>query len=139
MRERRKYPRYSISVSVLGNVVDPSGEVRGLSGDTMDVSREGLALSFHAAEDTMQVLQHLLSENQAVTLEVDLPSLGGRITATGSIRWYDIRLIGESCRYFIAGISLQDMEAEDRAEWEQFVERTVGVTTATVPPQKEAA
>ena len=133
MRERRKYPRYSISVSVLGNVVDPSGEVRGLSGDTMDVSREGLALSFHAAEDTMQVLQHLLSENQAVTLEVDLPSLGGRITATGSIRWYDIRLIGESRRYFIAGISLQDMEAEDRAKWEQFLDDTAREATTEAP------
>ena len=132
MPERRRYPRYSISVQVLGNIVDSRGEPRGLVGDTMDVSREGLALSFHAAEDTMHVLQRLLFESQPVTLEVELPSLGDRIRATGSIRWHDIRLTAGLRRYFIAGISLRDMEAEDRAKWKQFVDDTERMATATV-------
>ena len=132
MPERRRYQRYSISVQVLGNIVDSRGELRGLVGDTMDVRREGLALSFHAAEDTMHVLQRLLFENQPVTLEVALPSLGDRIRATGSIRWHDSPTAGLR-RYFIAGISLRDMEAEDRAKWKQFVDDTERMAKAEVP------
>ena len=134
MRERRRHPRYGISVSVLGSVVDRIGEVRGLTADTMNVSREGLALTFQAGEDTMHVLQRLLLETPAVTVQVDLPALRGRITVTGSIRWHDIRFIGGSSRrYFLAGISLEHMEAEDRAKWEQFVEDTARLATTKAP------
>jgi len=121
MRERRRHPRYNISVSVLGSVVDAMGEVRGLSGDTTNVSREGVALALHAGEDTIDLLPRLLPETQPVTLEIQLSALGTRIRATGSIRWHDICHVAGSRRYFIVGIFLEHMEEADRAKWQQFV------------------
>jgi len=133
VHNRRKHPRYDIAVPVLGRVMEPDGQVRGLRADTMNVSREGLAIAFLGGKGTIQRLRRILSETQSVKLEVEPPTLGSTIKATGSVRWYDVRPIAGARQYFVAGISLKRLEAEDKSKWEQFVQETARLATTEGP------
>jgi hypothetical protein len=121
MPERRKHPRYGKSVPVVGSLIDSAGQPRGLSADTLNVSREGLAIALHGKQGTVRSLASLLSETQSLEIEIKLAPLGPRVRATGNVQWHDMRSMQGSRHYLVAGIFLRHMEPDDRTHWEHFI------------------
>ena len=122
MIERRKHPRYDISIPVSLRLVDAARLAREFNVHTVNVCREGLAIAIYEGEEVMRLIVPLLSEKQSVELDISLPPTGEGIRALGQARWYDIRSDKGSRRYLRAGIFLQQMDADDRTKWEEFVQ-----------------
>lgn len=121
MNERRQHPRYPTSGSVTGILIDSTGQRRGLTATTLNVSRSGLAMAIHGTTETIQQVPCILSEDQSVTVEVELVPGTPKIRATGSVRWHTIRSLGHDRSYYVAGMSL-DVRAEDKENWDRFID-----------------
>jgi hypothetical protein len=128
MHERRKHPRYSIAVPVHGGLVDGRGHIQGFTANTVNVGLEGMAIATYEGDETAPPVPFILWQNQSVTLELHLPTEAHALRVTGRIRWYEIGSLGDTVHYFIAGISLGDLRAEERDKWEQFVAETARIT-----------
>jgi len=124
MHERRKHPRYERVTRVDLRLAHPRGWIPALRGNTVDVSHEGLAVALYEGEDTTQLIQSLLSEDQSVELALELPTTGDRIRGKGVVRWMDIGPVAAPQRYMRAGIFLREMDESDRVKWGHFVEDT---------------
>ena len=122
MDERRRHRRYPASVPVIGSVVDEGGLRRGLNANTLNVSRHGLAIAIQGQKETIDLLSSLLAEDQPINLEVELAPFGPRIGATGSVRWYSTRSLGNGRHYFISGILLDQIAQEENEHWMRFVD-----------------
>jgi hypothetical protein len=97
------------------------------SGDTVNISRDGLAIAFHEPEDTIRLVTSLLlTSQQAVGLQVELIPTGDRVRANGSVRWLGVGAGKVTEQMVNAGIFLAQMELTDRVKWEQFVQDTAG-------------
>ena len=119
MTERRKHPRYDISVQVSLRLVDTARLPQVFDAQTVNVCREGVAIAVYEGEETMRLLPPLLSEEQLVELKISLPPTGEWVTAIGQARWYDIHSY-EGRDYLRVGIFLKQMDAESRRKWEDF-------------------
>lgn len=126
MAERRKFPRYPVSMQVHGWLLDTYGRAQMFDAETMNVGREGIAILYYDNEEKIEFIQSLLVENWPVGLEMEVPLEGDRITATGRVRWQQVGATDTSLHYLIAGIFLEHMEPRERAEWERFIEETGG-------------
>ena len=116
------HPRYYISIPVNLRLVNAARLAREFNLHTVDVCRESVAIAIYEGEETMGLILPLLSEKQSVQLDISLPPTGQRISALGQARWYDIRSDKGSHRYIRARIFMQQMDANDRAKWEDFVQ-----------------
>ena len=87
---------------------------------TRNVSLEGLSIELYGGGESSRLIPHLVLDRQAVALEIAVPRKGEGIRAIGRVMWYDSgsRRRAEDFR---AGIFLEEMEAEDRKVWAEFV------------------
>jgi hypothetical protein len=93
-----------------------------LRGNTVNVSREGLAVALYQGEGTTELIQSLLSEDQSVEVALKLPVTGERVRGKGMVKWLDIGPTAALGRSIRAGIFLEQMDDEDRAKWGLFLE-----------------
>jgi len=115
-------------MSIHGRLVDASGGEHPFDAETMNVSLEGIAILYHDAQEKMQIVQSVLSENQQVELELALPRQGEKMKATGTIKWYKTGATDPSFHYLIAGIFLQQLEPKQKLQWERFIEDRARIT-----------
>ena len=120
--ECHKHPRYDISIPVSLRLVNAARLAREFNLHTVDVCRESVAIAIYEGEEPMRLILPLLSEKQSVELDISLPRTGERISALGQARLYDIRSDKGSRRYLRARIFMQQMDADDRSKWEDFVQ-----------------
>ena len=133
MHERRRHPRYEVVTQVDLRLAYPRDWVAAFRGNTLDVSREGLAVALYEPEDTTKLIQSLLSEDQSVEVALELPVTGEMIGGKGMVKWLDIGPVAASGRHIRAGISLGQMNDEDRARWGHFVENTAQMVRHEAP------
>ena len=127
MAERRKLERFemsiALSVRLLGVFIRPlTVNVR-----SRDISLEGLSIELQEADESLDLIPHLVLDKKEVALDIKIPPKAERIRATGRVMWYHSGSKGASY-YFRAGLLLEEMEAEDRKKWEDFV-RDYGSST----------
>lgn len=120
MAERRKHPRYDVTVPVFATV-GKRKKSHVLRGATRNISREGVAIEIHEDQDTMEAIHYLVSIIRSLKLVVELPPSGETVSARGTVQWWDIGLISDAECYLRVGIHLGQMSADDRARWRQFV------------------
>ena len=128
MAERRKLERFemsiSLSVRLLGVFIRPlTVNVR-----SRDISLEGLSIELQEADESLNLIPHLVLDQKEVALDMKIPPKAERIRAIGRVMWYDSGSRGASY-YFRAGLLLEEMEAEDRKKWEDFVRNYGSGTT----------
>jgi len=121
MKERRRYPRYDVVTRVDVRLPYSDGWIPALRGNTVDVSREGVAITLYEGDDKTNLVQSLLAKDQSVDVALELSVTGERIRGKGSVRWLDVGPAA-SGRYLRAGIFLTQMEDHDRMRWGTFVE-----------------
>jgi hypothetical protein len=122
MRERRQYPRYGASIPVELGLADTSGDPYTFSVQTMNVSREGIAVVAYEEKDKLRLLLSLLLQRKSATLDITLPDNGDTVGATGSVRWHQIESTEAWGRFITTGLLLEKMKDNDRLKWEQFVD-----------------
>jgi len=121
MKERRRYPRYDVVTRVDVRLPCSDVWIPALRGNTVDVSREGVAITLYEGDDKTNLVQTLLARDQAVEVALELPFTGERIRGKGTVRWLDVGPAA-SGRHLRAGIFLSKMEDYDRTRWGTFVE-----------------
>jgi hypothetical protein len=122
MRERRKHARYPTTIPVEGRLFDVTGRLQSFEAETVNVSREGLAVISYGPRLSIGAIGSLLSDNKPVSLTLQLPQAETKITTTGKIRWYQVDSLEEATAYLIAGVFAEHMEQEDRTQWNGFIE-----------------
>ena len=121
MAERRKHPRYDITVPVRATV-GKRGKSKILRGTTRNISREGVAIEIHEDQDTMEAIHYLVSIIRSLKLVMQLSPPDGTVTARGTVQWWDIGLVSDAECYLRVGLHLGQMSANDRTRWRQFVD-----------------
>jgi len=120
MAERRKHPRYDVTVPV-HVTVGKRKQSQVLRGATRNISREGVAIEIHEDQDTMEAIHYLVSLIKTLKLVVELPPSSETVSARGTVQWWDIGLISDAECYLRVGIHLGQMSADDRTRWRQFI------------------
>lgn len=121
MKERRRYPRYDVVTRVDVRLPHSGAWIPALRGNTVDVSREGVAITLYEGDDKTTLVQSLLARDQSVEVALELPLTGDRIRGQGTVRWLDVGPAA-SGRHLRAGIFLTTMEDHDRTKWGIFVQ-----------------
>lgn len=102
-----------------------------LRAQTKNVSLEGFSIQLEAilkdgislmseGQERVQLIPFLVLSEKFVDLEITITQEELGIRATGRIVWYDFDSRDDSY-YFKAGIFLEEMEAEGRRKWEDYV------------------
>jgi len=130
--ERRRHPRYTVTLRVRGWAYDQRAELHAFTAKTMNIGRDGIAILCYDDEEKIQRLLSLLSQNQPVHVELALPPEGVEIAATGRARWYEAGSITGPLEYLIAGILFDHMLPQAKRQWEQFIDGRGHMTAVEV-------
>jgi hypothetical protein len=130
-RERRKHPRYPISlnVSLSFSVTQRSegkdqrilGLGRNISGRTGDISFEGVlfkAQPLHAEVSSLFADTPTGSPRFSVDIEIDLEDK--RIDVEAEIRWFKLWYTGCEPYQLEAGVFLKTMDSASRESWNAY-------------------
>ena len=135
MDERRKHPRYKIVTRVDVRFPHLLGWAPSIIGNTVDVSREGLAVVLYRGKETTKLVQRLLSKDQSLKVTLELPETGERIEGKGTVKWLDIGPAAAAGSYIRVGIFLEQMNDENRAKWRHLMEDRDRVTRQDAPSE----
>ena len=130
-RERRKHPRYPISLDVSlsfsgtqrreGKDHRISGRGRNISGRTGDISVEGVlfkAQPLHAEVSSLFADTPAGGPMFSVGLEIDLQDK--RIDVEAEIRWFKLWYTGCEPYQLEAGVFLKTMDSASRESWNAY-------------------
>jgi hypothetical protein len=131
--ERRAFKRLKVPISLSLRLLGTSKYPQRIKTETRDVSLEGLSIELQVilkngslliqeGKELIKLIPFLVLNEKAVELDLKMPPKGERIRAIGRVVWYDFGSRGSSY-YFRAGIYLEEMEAEDRKKWQEYVRR----------------
>lgn len=118
--ERRQLERFEVSIPVRMDLLGLSGRPVSVQGRTTDVSCEGLSIETKKGEESSDLVPYLVLDKKPVELSVQLPPRGEKIKAIGRVAWYNWGS-SQASYYLKAGISLEEMQTDDRNKWGEFV------------------
>jgi hypothetical protein len=133
-QERRKHPRYPVSLnvsfSVWGEKKDRpgdrriSGTGRNISGRTGDISFEGLLVKANPLhDDVASFFAHTQKEGQAFVVELDIELDGKMIRTVVQIRWLKLWYTGQEPYQLETGVFLKKMDSESRKRWDDYFKK----------------
>jgi hypothetical protein len=133
-QERRKYPRYPVSLNVAfvfarGRQQGPddqriSGKGRNISGRTGDISFEGLLVKanpLHADVSSLFLDTRAARPMFVGNLEIELD--GRMILAEGQMRWFKLWYTGQEPYQLEAGVFVRKMDSESRKLWNEYFKK----------------
>jgi hypothetical protein len=126
MTERRKLKRYETSISLSMRLSGVFTRPLTVNVRSRNVSFEGLSIELYKEDETLDLIPYLVLDGKAVELEIKVPPKGERIRATGRVVWCNSGS-KKASYYFRAGISIEEIETEDRKKWENFVKKMAQV------------
>ena len=133
-KERREWERLEISIPLCVKLLGITGSPTSINTETINITIEGVEIELNVVlkdgslliqqgDDCIKLIPYLVLNKKFVELEMTIPQQVKKIRATGKVIWYDLGSKGPSF-YFQAGILLEEMEHEDKKEWEEFVNKT---------------
>lgn len=134
MFSRRKSKRLEIAIPINIKLLGTSKHPPHISAFTKNISPLGISTDLQVSltngvflihEGTVRVnlIPYLVLETKRVEVNITIPPHEEKIKAKGNLTWYDFSS-RESLYFFRAGIFLNEMEAEDRKRWEEFIRNT---------------
>ncbi len=133
-QERRKHPRFPVFLNVWialpgemkqrpggGRI---SGKGRKVSGMTGDISFEGLLIKANPLHDDLSAFfSHTLVKGQGFSVDLEIQLDGKRIRGEGQMRWFKLWYTGQEPYQLEAGVFLQKMDSESRAQWDAYFKK----------------
>ena len=133
-QERRKYPRYPVSLNVsfaFSGVKKEglkdrriSGKGRNISGRTGDISFEGILVKanpLHA--DVSSFFMNAETEGPVFYVDLEIELDGKMIQAEGQMRWFKLWYTGQEPYQLECGVFVRKMEPESRKSWDAFFKK----------------
>ncbi len=134
LQERRKHPRYPVSLKVSLTFRGGKNEHRGdrrisgtgrnISGTTGDISFEGLLIKANPLHDDVSAFfapPSVTDQGFLVDLEIELD--GKMIRAEGQVRWFKLWYTGQEPYQLEAGVFVQMMDTESRKNWDAYFKK----------------
>jgi len=129
--ERRKHPRYQVSLEVAlsfaremgegGKGRRISGRGRNISGMTGDISFEGLLFKANPLHvDVSSLFEGTQSGRPTFSVDLEMKLDGKTIRAAAEIRWFKLWYTGQEPYQLEAGVFLKELDSESRKSWDEY-------------------
>jgi hypothetical protein len=129
--ERRKYPRFDVSLPILFRVFGLSSEViesngiQGIGTRTMgkvgNISLEGLFIEANPTQDQVTEIIKAKQGHDRFDVEIETTLMGENVRLMGKVVWYDINFQDDAPFHFRAGIFLEEMGKATRVAWGRLI------------------
>jgi hypothetical protein len=130
-QERRKHPRYPVSLNVTLAFIGEKkrkriaprigGTGRNISGRTGDISFEGLLVKANPLHQEVRgFFTGAPDQDLGFLLDLEIELDGQRIHAGGQIKWFKLWYTGKEPYQLETGVFIRDMDSETRKWWDEY-------------------